>query len=191
MIKLDKGGKVNLDKSMTKVIIRTDWKKQTRVGADFDVDSGIALIPEVGCPGDEDYVMCHDYTEYPNGCVKHMGDDKTGGSGEEIHIDLDLVPAKYKKIVITEEIYMAASRKQKFGDISESIVKVFNADNMATPEFICELGEDFSTETCVTACEIYRHNGGWKLSNVAAGYDKGLKALLEDYGFEVEERKQV
>lgn len=191
MINLDKGGKVNLDKSITKVVIKTNWKPQKREGEEFDLDSHIAMIPEVGCPGDGDFIMSHDYTEYPNGCVKHMGDDKTGAQGEEIHVDLDLVPAKYKKLVFMIEIFKAESRHQKFGMVDNSVAKVYDANNMDTPEIVCELGEDFSTETCVVSCEIYRNNGGWKVSNVAAGYAKGLKALLEDYGFEVAERKQI
>jgi len=191
MIKLDKGGKISLDKSMTKAVIKLNWKPQTRVGEKFDLDSSIAMIPEVGCPGDEDYIMSHDYTAHSSGCVKHMGDDQTGADGEEIHIDLSLVPAKYKKLVFIIEIYKAESRGQKFGMVDNSVAKLYNADDMNEPEVVCELGEDFSTETCVTACEIYRNGDGWKISNVAAGYAKGLKALLEDYGFEVEARKQI
>jgi tellurium resistance protein TerD len=191
MINLDKGGKVSLDKGLSKLVIKLNWKPQTRVGEDFDLDSSIAMIPEVGCPGDEDYIMSHDYKAHPTGCVKHMGDDKTGAQGEEIHVDLDLVPAKYKKLVFIIEIFKAQSRGQKFGMVNDSVAYVYDANNMSEPAVKCELGEDFSTETCVTACEIYRHGDGWKISNVAAGYNKGLKALLEDYGFEVEERKQV
>jgi tellurium resistance protein TerD len=191
MINLDKGGKVNLDKSMTKAVIKLNWKPQSRVGEDFDLDSSIAMIPEVGCPGDEDYIMSHDYTKHPTGCVVHMGDDKTGAQGEEIHVDLDLVPQKYKKLVFIIEIYKAQSRHQTFGMVSDSVAYVYDANDMSAPSVKCDLGEDFSTETCVVACEIYRNNGGWKVNNVAAGYQAGLKALLEDYGFEVEERKQV
>lgn len=191
MINLDKGGKVNLDKGLSNLVIKLNWKPQSRVGEDFDLDSSIAMIPEVGCPGDGDYIMSHDYKEHPTGCVKHMGDDKTGAQGEEIHVNLDLVPANYKKLVFIIEIYKAQSRRQTFGMVSGSVAKVFDANDMREPAVNCELGEDFSSETCVVACEIYRNNGGWKVNNVAAGYQAGLKSLLEDYGFEVEERKQI
>lgn len=98
---------------------------------------------------------------------------------------------KAKKLVFAIEIHYAEIRKQTFGMVNDSVAYLYNADNMSSPEVKCELGEDFSNETCVVAFEIYNKDGSWRVNNVAAGYKTGLKALLEDYGFEVEARKEV
>lgn len=189
MINLDKGEKVSLDKGMTKAIVKLNWKPQTREGEKFDLDAYAFIVPEVGIPRDSDLIFHHNPT-HPSGSITHSGDDKTGDQGEDITVDFTKIPQGTKKIVFAIDIYRAGSRKQKFGMVSDSMATLINADTNK-PEVKCDLGEEFSSETCVVACEIYSHNGDWKINNVAAGYSKGLAALLEDYGFEVAERKEV
>ena len=45
--------------------------------------------------------------------------------------------------------------------------------------------EEFSIETALVVCEIYRYNGDWKFNAVAAGYQGGLEALCRAYGVNV------
>jgi tellurium resistance protein TerD len=47
-----------------------------------------------------------------------------------------------------------------------------------------ELMEDFSVETALVVCEIYRHNSEWKFNAVGAGYAGGLEALCQGYGLD-------
>ncbi|MGQ0514592.1 TerD family protein, partial [Bacillus sp. D-CC] len=46
------------------------------------------------------------------------------------------------------------------------------------------LGEDFSIETAVVFCELYRHNGQWKFNAVGSGFQGGLGALVRAYGLD-------
>ena len=48
-----------------------------------------------------------------------------------------------------------------------------------------DLGEEFSIETAIVVCEIYRHNGEWKFSAVGSGFEGGLEALCRSYGLNV------
>ena len=48
-----------------------------------------------------------------------------------------------------------------------------------------ELGEDFSIETAVVVCEIYRHNGEWKFNALGSGFEGGLEALCKNFGINV------
>jgi hypothetical protein len=48
-----------------------------------------------------------------------------------------------------------------------------------------DLEEEFSIETALVVCEIYRKNGEWKFNAVAAGYQGGLEALCRNYGVDV------
>jgi tellurium resistance protein TerD len=45
-----------------------------------------------------------------------------------------------------------------------------------------DLEEEFSIETALVVCEIYRHNGEWKFNAVASGFQGGLEALVRNYG---------
>ena len=46
-------------------------------------------------------------------------------------------------------------------------------------------GEEFSIETALVVCEIYRSGGDWKFNAVGAGYQGGLYALCKNYGVNV------
>jgi len=48
-----------------------------------------------------------------------------------------------------------------------------------------DLGEEFSIETALVVCEIYRSGNDWKFSAVGAGYQGGLYALCKNYGVNV------
>ena len=48
-----------------------------------------------------------------------------------------------------------------------------------------DLMEEFSIETALVVCELYRHNGEWKFNAVGAGYSGGLEALCHAYGVNV------
>ena len=48
-----------------------------------------------------------------------------------------------------------------------------------------DLGEDFSVETALVICELYRHQGEWKFNAVGSGFSGGLAALCTNYGLQV------
>ena len=49
-----------------------------------------------------------------------------------------------------------------------------------------DLEEEFSIETALVVCEIYRKNGQWRFNAVASGYSGGLEALCRSFGVDVE-----
>ena len=49
-----------------------------------------------------------------------------------------------------------------------------------------DLGEDYSVETAVVFCELYRHNDEWKFNAIGSGFQGGLKALCNNYGIDAE-----
>lgn len=44
--------------------------------------------------------------------------------------------------------------------------------------------EDFSIETAIVVCEIYRHNDEWKFGAVGSGFSGGLQDLCANYGLQ-------
>ena len=116
-----------------------------------------------------------------------MGDNLTGegeGDDEQILVDLTKVPADVMKIVFTVTIYDSDVRRQNFGQVSNSFIRI--VDEEKNEEIIrYDLGEDFSIETAVVVGELYRHNGEWKFNAVGSGFQGGLAALCANYGIEV------
>lgn len=105
-----------------------------------------------------------------------MGDNLTGevdGDDEQIQIDLSKVPSNVVRIAFTVTIYDAEGRRQNFGQVSNSFIRI--VDEVTNTELIhYDLGEDFSIETAVVVGELYRHNGGWKFNAIGSGFQGGL-----------------
>ena len=192
-VNLSKGQKVSLEKSMTLALVGLGWDTNKYDGGyDFDLDAAAFLLDDSGkVTCDEDFVF-YNNLEHKSGAVKHTGDNLTGageGDDEVILIDFTKVPANISKIAITVTIHEAQSRNQNFGQVSNAYVRVAkrsSEDDFAGEEALrYDLAEDFSIETAIVVCEIYRRNGEWKFSAVGAGYQGGLAALCRSFGVNV------
>ncbi|MDU7559625.1 MAG: TerD family protein, partial [Pseudomonas sp.] len=103
---------------------------------------------------------------------------------EAIKVDLSRVPADVDKIAFTVTIHDAENRRQNFGQVSNSFIRIVNEANGS--EIVrYDLAEDASTETAMIFAELYRHNSEWKFRAVGQGYAGGLKALANGYGLTV------
>lgn len=191
-ISLSKGQKIDLSKAspgLTKTIIGLGWDTNKYSGGDdFDLDASAFLVGENGkVKNDLDFIF-YNNLQGGNGSVIHTGDNRTGegdGDDEQIKIDFSKIPNHLHKIAITVTIHDAQQRRQNFGQVSNAFVRVVNEDN--NQEVLrYDLAEDFSVETAIVVCEIYRHNGEWRFSAVGSGFEGGLASLCKNYGLQVD-----
>ena len=194
-VSLKKGQRVGLGNDIRYALVGLGWDPNKYDGGyDFDLDASAFLLGSNGrVLRDEDFVF-YNNLETRNGAVKSMGDDLTGGNSEDgddeqIYIDFTKLPPEIEKIAITVTIHEAAERNQNFGQVSNAYVRVAKLDYPDAPDgetiLQFDLEEEFSIETALVVCEIYKKNGEWKFNAVAAGYRGGLEALCRAYGVDV------
>ena len=184
-ITLSKGQKVSLTKGnpgLKHIVVGLGWDTNKYDGGfDFDLDSAAFLLDE-----NTDFVF-YNNLKHSSGAVEHLGDNLTGegdGDDEQVKVDLSLVPQNISKIAFTVTIHEALERRQNFGQVSNSYVRVIDEDtNQELLNY--ELGEDFSIETAIVVCEIYRHNGEWKFNALGSGFEGGLEALCKNFGVNI------
>ena len=195
-ISLVKGQKVDLTKgnpSLKKLLIGLGWDTNKYDGGfDFDLDASAFLLGADGkCMRDEDFVF-YNNLDGRDGAVVHMGDNRTGegeGDDEVILLDFDKLPQEIEKIAICVTIHEADQRRQNFGQVSNAYVRLARIDSDSDADGVdllrFDLEEDFSIETAIVVCEIYRRGPEWKFNAVASGFQGGLAALVRNYGLEV------
>ncbi len=189
---LSKGQKVNLTKDnpgLQKVIVGLGWDlNRYDTGGDFDLDAAVFMLTDSGKVSRQEDFVFYGNPKDPSGAVQHMGDNRTGageGEDEQILIDLSKVPDNITKIAITVTIYDAEGRRQNFGQVNNSFIRLYNEQN--NQELLrYDLEEDFSIETAAVFGELYKHNGEWKFNAIGSGYQGGLAALCAGYGVETE-----
>ena len=135
-------------------------------------------------PKDEFFVF-YNNQKSPDGAVESTGDDLTGGNSdggddETLNVDLAKVDPQVQEIIFTATIYKAEERKQNFGQVRNSYIRIYNS---ITNEEIAryDLDEDFSIETAVEFGRLYRRNGEWKFEAMGIGNKGGLQALVNKY----------
>lgn len=192
-VNLAKGQRVSLDKTMTRALVGLGWDVNRYDGGyDFDLDAAAFLLgPNGKVLNDTDFIFYNNLNGR-NGAVVHTGDNLTGqgdGDDEVILIDFTRVPKEIEKIAITVTIHDAQVRKQNFGQVSNAYVRVarMESENDLTGETVLRfnLVEEFSVETALVVCEIYRYGDDWKFNAIGAGYQGGLAALCRSFGVNV------
>ena len=164
-VNLSKGQKISLDKGMTLALVGLGWDtNRYSGGAEFDLDASAFLLGANGkVRKDEDFIF-YGNLKSADGSVTHTGDNRTGeGEGDD------------------EVLYI--------GQVSNAYVRLARRssenDSVGTEELRYDLGEDFSVETALVVCELYRSGATWKFNAVGAGYQGGLYALCKAYGVNV------
>lgn len=186
-ISLSKGQKISLDKEdpgLKKVVIGLGWDtKASDTGFDFDLDASCFMVGDNNKIISDSHFIFYNNLKSPDGSVEHTGDNRTGvgdGDDEAIRVDLSKVGAETKKIIFAVTIHDADARKQNFGQVSNSYVRLINEESgKEVARF--DLGEDYSTETAMLMAELYKHGTEWKMTALGSGYTGGLAAMLNVY----------
>ena len=181
-INLQKGQRENIN--APKFTIGLGWDtNNTSTGGAFDLDASLFLLGDNKKLVSDSHFVFYNNLESPDKAVIHSGDNLTGdgdGDDEQIKIDLTKIDAAVKEITVVVTIHEADARKQNFGQVRNSFIRIFNTD---TNEEILkyELDEDFSIETAVEFGRIYNRNGEWKFEAVGSGQREGLEKFVSMY----------
>ena len=181
-INLTKGQRIEI--GLTKVGIGLGWDPNAGTGFDFDLDaSAFMLGANKKIPQDEFFVFYNNPLS-PDSAVESSGDDLTGGNSdgddETLGVDLSKVDPKIQEIVFTVTIHDYEARRQNFGQVRNSFIRIYNSQNN---EEIAkyDLDEDFSVETAVEFGRLYKLNGEWKFEAMGIGYKGGLQYFVSKY----------
>lgn len=191
MENIEAGGRINLSKAapgLKRVRVGLGWKANSFDGSPFDLDASVFM-----CKADADgnprlisnahFIFFNNKTS-PDGAVVHAGDNRNGdvdGDDETIIVDLDKISVEATELSIVVTIHEALARKQNFGKVRDSYVKIYNDE---TGEILAKhsLEEDSSEAAALQFGSLYKLDGQWRFKAVGAGYKKGLDAFVGIYG---------
>jgi tellurium resistance protein TerD len=181
-INLSKGQRIEI--GLSKVGIGLGWDPNQGTGFDFDLDASAFMLGENKKIPKDEYFVFYNNQKSPDGAVESSGDDTTGGKSdgddETLLVDITKVDPSIQEIIFTVTIHEYEARKQNFGQVRNSFIRIYNAQNN---EEIAkyELDEDFSIETAVEFGRLYRKNGEWKFEAMGIGYKGGLEYFVSKY----------
>jgi tellurium resistance protein TerD len=181
-INLQKGQRENIN--APKFTIGLGWDtNNSSTGSGFDLDASVFILGDNKKIVSDSHFIFYNNLKSPDDAVIHTGDNLTGdgdGDDEQIKIDLTKINPAVKEICIVVTIHDAEARKQNFGQVRNSFIRIVD-DSNNTELVKYELEEDFSIETAVEFGRIYNKDGQWKFEAIGMGQKGGLEVFLNKY----------
>lgn len=181
-INLQKGQRENIN--APKFTIGLGWDtNSSSTGSGFDLDASVFILGDNRKIISDSHFIFYNNLKSPDDAVIHTGDNLTGdgdGDDEQVKIDLTKINSAVKEICIVVTIHDAVNRKQNFGQVRNSFIRIVD-DSNNTEMVKYELEEDFSIETAVEFGRIYNKDGQWKFEAMGVGMKGGLEDYLNKY----------
>ncbi len=167
---------------LEKVILGAGWDVAS-IGQDFDVDIAAFLLNANGKVGQIPQDVIFFNNKFGDG-IYLEGDNRTGageGDDERIQIDLSQIRSDVKKIVFIVTIHNAQEKRQTFGMVNNSYVRILDAKNNEKEICRFNLKENGSTVTSVVFAELYKDGYEWYFKAIGDGKIADLNGMLGLY----------
>ena len=184
-LNLKKNDVLNLTKKnpgLTNIILGAGWDVANN-GFDFDLDIAAFLLNANGKAAHiPDDIIFFNHMSAQG--IALEGDNRTGagdGDDERIQIDLSLIRSDIQKIIFVVTIHEAQSKRQTFGMVENSYVRLLDAKNNEREVCKFNLKENGSTATAVVFAEINRDGYEWQFKAIGEGKIADLNGILGLY----------
>ncbi|MFC8229232.1 TerD family protein [Streptomyces sp. NPDC057287] len=104
---------------------------------------------------------------------------RQAAADHRLAVDLDALPDAVHRVTVLLALPTGAGRPARFGAVAAPFVAVTGLDGAEIATFTLT---GLDTESAVSALELYRRQGVWKVRAVGQGYAAGLAEMLADQG---------
>lgn len=181
---LSKGSVLDLTKrnpGLKHIKVGAGWDTSA-CGTDFDLDVSAFLLNANGkITAASDIVFFNNKT-VPG--VSLSGDNRTGvgeGDDETIIVDLDAISPAVQRVAFCVTIFDAQTRRQTFGMVNNSYVRLLDSDQNDRELCVFRLKEDGSTSTAMIFAELVRNGAEWEFKTIGEGKNGDLNSLAAYY----------
>ncbi len=184
-LNLKKNDILNLTKKepgLEKVVLGAGWDISLN-GSTFDLDISAFLLGQNGKVNNvnEDVIYFNNMNSQG---IKLCGDNRTGvgeGDDERIEIDLRQIKGSVSKIIFVVTIFEAREKRQTFGMIDNSYIRLLDEKNGEKEICRFNLKENGSTATAVVFAELFKENNEWHFKALGDGKIADLNGILSLY----------
>ena len=167
---------------LKRVILGAGWDVASN-GQDFDLDIAAFLLNSNNKVSNipDDIIF---FNNMAGQGIRLEGDNRTGagdGDDERIQIDLSAIRPDVAKIVFVVTIHNAQAKRQTFGMVENSFVRLLDTDNNEKEVCRFNLKENGSTVTSVIFAELYRDGSEWRFKAIGDGKIADLNGVLGLY----------
>ncbi|MFE6999452.1 TerD family protein [Streptomyces griseus] len=147
---------------------------EIRVSAGTPVVAGATLGDERGTVRGAEWIAHPGSPQLPGLEVSQQA-----AADHRLAVDLEALPAGAHRVTVLLALPVGAGGPTRFGAVPAPFVAVTGLDGDEIATFTLT---GLDAESAVSALELYRRQGGWKVRAVGQGYAGGLAEMLADQG---------
>ena len=184
ILNLNKNDILDLTKrnpGLKKVSLGAGWDIANN-GLDYDLDIAAFLLDSNNKFNTVSYIIFFNNKESQG--ISLAGDNRTGageGDDEVININLEEINPNIAKIVFVVTIHEAQAKRQTFGMVENSYVRLVDLENNKREICRFNLKENGSTATSVIFAELNRKGSEWQFKAIGEGKIADLNGVLALY----------
>ena len=184
ILNLNKNDILDLTKKnpgLKKVRLGAGWDIANN-GLDYDLDIAAFLLDSNNKFNTVSNIIFFNNKESQG--ISLAGDNRTGageGDDEVININLEEINPNIAKIVFVVTIHEAQSKRQTFGMVENSYVRLVDLENNKREICRFNLKENGSTATSVIFAELNRKGSEWQFKAIGEGKIADLNGVLALY----------
>ena len=184
ILNLNKNDILDLTKKnpgLKRVMLGAGWDISNN-GSDFDLDIAAFLLDANNKFNTVSNVIFFFIIQGQG--IALSGDNRTGagdGDDETINIELDKIDLNIAKIVFVVTIHEAMAKRQTFGMINNSYVRLVDLEQNGKEICRFNLKENGSTATSIIFAELIRTGAEWQFKAVGEGKIADLNGVLALY----------
>lgn len=171
-LNLVKGDILDLTKvapSLRNVVIGCGWQINARGADNYDLDISAFLLNKSGRVTNPAVHVVY-FNQMNQQGIFLEGDNLTGSDGndddERIHVNLDDISPDVEHILFNVNIFEAQQKRQTFGMVKKSYIRILDKDRDDLEIARFELKENAGSSTAVTFGQLSRVNGGWQFEAI-------------------------
>ena len=172
ILDLGKGSMLDLTKrepGLKRVIAGVGWDANDTVPA-FDLDISAFCLNSNNKITNANDIIYFNHTSAPG--ISISPDNRSGsGSGddEQLTIDLDMIPSNVQAIDFVVNIFEAQVRRQTFGMVKNSYIRLMNADDNNRELCRFRLRDEYGSSTAVIFARLKRDGSDWQFEAIGDG----------------------
>lgn len=147
---------------------------EIRVSAGSPVVAGATLGDERGTVHGIEWIAHPGSPQLPG-----LEVSRQAASDHRLAVDLDALPDEVHRVTVLLALPMGVGGPVRFGSVAAPFVAVTGLDGTEIATFTLT---GLDAESAVSALELYRRQGAWKVRAVGQGYADGLAEMLADQG---------
>ncbi|MEB3961680.1 TerD family protein, partial [Streptomyces kunmingensis] len=151
---------------------------QTRL--EIRVSAGRPVVAGATLADDRGTVRGPEHVAHPGApALPGLEVPRQAAADHRLAVDLDAMPPDVHRVTVLLALPAGTGGPTRFGAVAAPFVAVTGLDGTEVASYTIT---DLDTESAVTALELYRRQGAWKVRAIGQGYAEGLAALFADQG---------